>query len=86
MVHIPCTILATPTRTLHFNVVTTDDPLTIIIIPGIDKEVKKTKAIYSLCKFRYLGHCARKNTVSLYLLCLRSRLKVSCVVLVTVSF
>ena len=43
MVHIPCTILATPARTLHFNVVTTDDPLTIIIIPGIDKEVKEPR-------------------------------------------
>ena len=43
MVHIPCTILATPVRTLHFNVVTTDDPLMLIIIPGIDREVKEPR-------------------------------------------
>ena len=35
--------LATPARTLHFNVVPADDPLTIIINPGIDKEVKKPR-------------------------------------------
>ena len=43
MVHIPCTILATHARTLHFNVVTTDDPLMVIIIPGIDIEVKEPR-------------------------------------------
>ena len=44
MVHITCTISATPARTLHFNVVTTDDPLMLIIIPGIDnKEVKEPR-------------------------------------------
>ena len=43
MVHISCTILATHARTLHFNVVTTDDPLMQIIIPGIDKEVKEPR-------------------------------------------
>ena len=43
MVHIPCTILATPVHMLHFNVVTTDDPLMLIIIPGIDREVKEPR-------------------------------------------
>ena len=53
MVHIPCTILATPARTLHFNVVTTDDPLMLIIIPGIDKEVKEPRRFVARAAFQF---------------------------------